>query len=241
MKLISEANFREINGKFLLVICRDLIEKMFQDEVGENTNGFFAYGYIDEYEGLSLRPFLLANTTDESVMVNNLPHNDNTIYILRVRSDASDVLMSEFHDGNNSMYLYGIDPNTHFIENLEDLGIDTSEFEDFGNYINEAYKVSPMKEKIRTKEFSWLDQYRNPMFPDDVLVTLYKDKMEPEQVWVRTFTIMDDGLFFGELLNEPWKDFGCHEYELIGFRLYQEDDFETLIYTGQKARLAEEN
>ena len=56
MRLMSEVNFREMYRKYIYINCRELLDKMLPGEVDDSITGMVAYCYIDETEGLSLRP-----------------------------------------------------------------------------------------------------------------------------------------------------------------------------------------
>ena len=61
-----------------------------------------------------------------------------------------------------------------------------------------------------------------------------------EQVWVRlTFMTMNDEIF-GELLNEPYQDYGCHEGTLIELTEAKAGDGKVLVFTGRMAEKKKE-
>lgn len=94
-----------------------------------------------------------------------------------------------------------------------------------------------MVEEFRLDDkWKFLDVYRNFTYPDDVQALLFSEKNGIEQVWVRlTFMTQNDEIF-GELLNEPYQDFGCHEGTLIELVETNAGDDKVLIFTGRMAR-----
>ncbi|MCW1073651.1 SseB family protein, partial [Streptococcus anginosus] len=78
----------------------------------------------------------------------------------------------------------------------------------------EIYNAGDEVEESRNMHF--LDESRNPEYPDDVLVYPVKDGNNPEGCWVRIEGLAEDHIF-GTLLNEPEQDFGCHEGDKIPF------------------------
>ena len=61
-----------------------------------------------------------------------------------------------------------------------------------------------------------LDAFRHPEFPDDILVMLFRQGLQPEGCWVRCESFDQNG-FYGILLNEPDFDFGVHSGDAVSF------------------------
>lgn len=232
MKLFHEANFREIYQKFIYIDCRDLLDEMLPGEIDDDITGVVAYGYIDATEGMSFRPFMLVKLTETAMQVFTFPHQEDTIFVLRLRSDV--VRMSELHNGNKHLYLYGVNPYKYHFINLSAFNFPVEDFSELKESIDANYGVDEDKERLRTEEFAFLDQFRNDMYPDDVSVLLYEEGNEIEQVWVRTAFAAEKEIF-GELLNEPYQDFNCHEGDLIGFVMAKSGEDKVLVYTGHVA------
>ncbi|MBR2562194.1 MAG: hypothetical protein IKE31_08610 [Eubacterium sp.] len=231
-KLLSNVNFRKIYKKVLYVDCRDVLEKMFSDELEDNITGIVAYCYIDEQEGLSLRPLMLASLLENGIQVFTFPHQDDTIYILRLRTGSMN--MSEIHRGNRHMYIYGLDQETHSFFDVKILNFPVEDNKAFIDDINNTYDADPALEELRTDKYAYLDQFRQISYPDDVSAILYKEGNELEQVWVRLmFTIENE--FFGKLLNEPNQDFGCHQGTIIGLSLAKGKQKDLLVFNGRTA------
>ena len=85
----------------------------------------------------------------------------------------------------------------------------------------ESCSTSEVMEKIRGMAF--LDGLRDLYCIDDVRVLLIREGLQTESCWVR-ITGLQDAVFSGILLNEPYQDFGCHEGETIAFRAIETQD-----------------
>lgn len=234
-KRLCDVNFREIYKKVLYVGCRDILEKMFLEELEDKITGVVAYCYIDNTEGLSLRPLMLASLLDDGIQVFTFPRQEDTIYILRLRTGTMN--MSETHFENRHMYIYGLDQESHLFFDVRTVNFPVEENRDFINNINHIYDADPKLEELRTEKYAFLDQFRHISFPDDVEALLYKEGNEIEQVWVRLmFTVGNE--FFGKLLNEPNQEFGVHEGTIIGLSLAKGKKDIFLVFNGRTAVLS---
>lgn len=236
LRLLADVNFREIYKQFLYIDCKELLDEMMPGEIAEDITGIFAYSYIDGTEGISFRPFMLAKMDEVTMQVFTFPHQEDTMYILRLRD--GEVKMSEVHQNNRHMYLYALAPNKYHFINLDVINAPLDDYQEFKEYIDRTYDVDEDRELLRSEQFSFLDAFRNISYPDDVTVLLFDKEKGIEQVWVRTVMAADKEIF-GELLNEPYQDFGCHEGELIGFVVARNGDEKVLVHTGHVARRAD--
>ena len=137
--------------------------------------GVVAYCYIDNTEGLSLRPLMLASLLDDGIQVFTFPRQEDTIYILRLRTGTMN--MSETHFENRHMYIYGLDQESHLFFDVRTVNFPVEENRDFINNINHIYDADPKLEELRTEKYAFLDQFRHISFPDDVEALLYKEGM----------------------------------------------------------------
>lgn len=237
LKDFSQVGFRDIYKKFIYIHCRELLDEMIPGELDDSITGVIAYCYIDRTEGLSFRPILIAAMEAESLHVFSYPHNENTIYVLRLRDKP--IKPQERHDGDKHMYLYGLDQNKYVFFDMSVVNFDTETFKDVKEHIDTIYYADDMVEEFRSEKWAFLDKYRNDMYPDDVQALLFSEGNEIEQVWVRlTFMTQNDEIF-GELLNEPYQDFGCHEGTMIELREVDSNDDKVLLFTGRMARKKE--
>lgn len=236
LKRIINVNFREVYEKFIYLDCKNLIEKMFPGEVEESITGLVAYCYIDREEGLSFRPIYTAALKEDSMQIFALPHMEDTLYILRLREEEG--LMSEFHNKNHHMYLYTIKTDKARFFDVSIAGIDTNELQAIAEEINESYSCSEELKVLRSAEYTLLDPFRHPAFPDDVNVIVANDS-KLERVWVRLIFGTEDDTVFGSLLNEPYNEMGCHKGDIIELALTTISDEKVLFFTGRTATLKE--
>lgn len=81
----------------------------------------------------------------------------------------------------------------------------------------------------QTRLIKNLDAFRHPHYPDDVVVYFFSTEDKPELLWVRCMSV-DENILAGKLLNEPHKNFGCHEGDLIKFGVAQINEQNILLY-----------
>ena len=84
-------------------------------------------------------------------------------------------------------------------------------------------KYLPNEEVLETRKMEFLDPSRDKIFPDDVLVYLCRDGLQPEGCWVRIEGLQNNCII-GSLLNEPHQDFDYHPGERIAFFLQKGPD-----------------
>lgn len=228
----SGSVFREYYKQYLYIHCRDLLEIMFPGELKRDITGVFAYCYIDKDEGISFRPTSLAALTDYSILTSPLPHKEDTIYILRLRT--ANEKMNELHQNGRHMYLYALDPNKSSFLNSDIIHVPEEHYADLKRSVDKTYDAGLDVEELRSKEFSFLDPFRHEIYPDDVRALLYTKENGIEEVWVRLIFANGKELF-GSLLNEPYKDYGCHEGTVIGLVMGHYGEEEVLVFNGRTA------
>ncbi len=81
----------------------------------------------------------------------------------------------------------------------------------------------------QTRLIKTLDAFRHPHYPDDVVVYFLSAEHKPELLWVRCLSV-DENILTGKLLNEPTKNFGCHEGDSIKFGVAQVKEQNILLY-----------
>ena len=171
--------------------------------------GFLAYGYIDNEAGFSFRIICSANIDNNSLTYGEF--SKETVYIVRK----------------------GFFNNCEFID-IEQYGLTIQDFDsdicEYIQFIDEHYKCREETEEMR--KLTFLDSLRNPNYPDDIQVILYKKGMQPEQVWVKCYIYTDKELF-GLLLNEPNQDFGVHNGSIIEFAPVKTEEGLICVYTGR--------
>ena len=80
--------------------------------------------------------------------------------------------------------------------------------------INRSY--TPSEQLAQLRETTEMDPFRHPEYPDDILVMLFREGLQPEGCWVRCESFDPHG-FYGPLLNEPDADFGVHCGDTVAF------------------------
>ena len=137
------------------------------------------------------------------------------------------------------MYLYGINPDRYEFFDLSIVDFDMESFSEVKDHIDEIYDAGEYVEELRSDKYTFLDEHRNNMFPDDVKALLIGKENGIEQVWVRLTFVTRDNEIFGELLNEPYRDYGCHEGDLIEIQEVNVKDGKVLVFTGRMAERKE--
>lgn len=103
------------------------------------------------------------------------------------------------------------------------------------DFIDKHYMSNEKVNDLLDIEF--LDAFRHPAFPNDLLVTLHNPDYEKcEGVWVRVdeqLPSLQNGeeVFKGRLLSEPWKDFGVHGGDIIYFINHKVKDGTVLLHS----------
>ena len=81
-----------------------------------------------------------------------------------------------------------------------------------------------------TRKMGFLDKSRHDFYPDDVMVYLTREGLNPEGCWVRIIGL-GDHFIMGTLLNEPDQDFGYHSGEKVAFFVQKQEDESIILYT----------
>ena len=193
----KEIGFRGVYHRFWAIDINDKISKSCREFPDiEKANCLLLYGYIDHDAG----------TTMEVIACGK---KDNDVFSFY---DAPDDIRSFIRIGaieNETLY----DLNDIFDELRE-------RYEDKIEVPN-SYKASP--ELMETRRIAVLDASRHEHYPDDIQLYLRTKDDNVEVCWVRIEGVADK-TFFGRLLNEPYKDSGCHEGDIIEFFIYETDE-----------------
>jgi len=240
-RLLSEVSFRKIYGHFLYVECRDVLEDIMPEMLTAEDTGLCVYGYIDEEAGLSFHPFKIASYGKEEILrARDIPDVETNSFILRYHGKY---VKQFFTNDFGKVTLATITPQDHTFIDLEDLGVEIEQYEEIEDMIKTTYKAeSPEKEKLRGKEYDYLDPFRYPECPDDVMVILFSTELKPERVWVRCkFEVEAENEIFGTLLTEPKNGYSLHKGQMIGFGKYTEEGQTMLVATGHTAKTITES
>lgn len=197
---ISDLHLRTILGNFFYLECPDLLRQYNFEDMPRGTTGEIVYGYIDSQAGLSFQACCYATRQGDDVTTTS--ERQQNVLILR----------------------YG------FIKDYEVAQVDYDFAKDelgssFKKSIHEDYTPDKMTMTLRQLEF--LDPFRNDEFPDDLKVRIFREGLLPEDVWVRPNTIKDNKIF-GELLNQPYEDYGVNLGAQIQIIPYKMEDGELI-------------
>lgn len=192
-------SFREVYHKLAIVLdngfCATMLNTM-QEKIipdGIELNSALVYGYIDKICGFSYKVLGLTY------------YEDGDYTLVWPNEEVGLTVRGEnFHN-------FAIIP-------IENKALEKRYSRDI-NLTNECYS-NDKDEKLRS--FTELDKFRHYDFPDDVLVILFRNGKQPEQIWVRVTEFVGKGeeeaLFFkGNLLNEPYEDYGVHSGDEVVF------------------------
>ena len=196
--MYEQVGFRGVYHKFLLFYLGEgEMRKLLADFPGiDEADSYLGYGYIDHEAGVTVEVLALAKTGDKIEFFEPGPDEVMTKVRMEELMDKPFVLLLDMEDELRKKYAKKTD------------------------IIDEGYKCS--KELHETRCFDFLDQHRDPICIDDVMVFLFKEGLDPEKVWVRIedTKYTDNGAFFvGNLIVEPYQDFGVHNGDEILFNM----------------------
>ena len=173
-------NFRAIERNLCIVLDSKMPSILCPLE-DNGANALICYGYVDRTAGLTLAVLALCLYVD----------GDYTI--VNENKKVSTIIRAEKYSDNQ------IIP----IKNVALM----KRFEDRIRGIKETYYLGDNVEKSR--ENTYIDEFRHPCYPDDVQAILLEKGLKPEQIWVRLLRHIcktDTGDFFeGKLLNNPFE------------------------------------
>ncbi len=237
MDTIAEAGFRELYHNYLYIHCRDVLDDIIPDELQEADTGMLVYCYIDAEVGISYRAMALAqyNNDDGTLAFREMPEALGKC-VFRYHSRY---IKQEYPSDEGTVTIATITPKEHgFINVSIDMpDVDLSAFAEEEKAIHENYDLTqnPKKEELRSEKYKYMDKYRHPACPDDVMVVLFRPDVKPESVWVRCEFEAENEVF-GRMMTEPKTDFHIHKGTVIGFVPYGEGDEMILVATGHTAR-----
>ena len=172
-------------------------------EIVSESDGVTAYGYIDEQCGLSFHVFGTASIKDGVELV--IGRKDEKAMLVMRRNSVAEC---------------------EFV-GLEEVNIVCPEYDSLIKMVRDSYDTdNQIKEEMRRMKF--LDDFRHDDFPDDVTVIIYREGLQPEQVWMRCCDMTQE-MLYGNLLNEPNQDYGIHKGDKIGFSPIKKDDVFLLV------------
>ena len=202
-----EAGFRKLYKKFIVFMLNDRLVHSLDGYPGvDEANCIITYGYIDHQTGFRAEILAAGYKSEEGYRFFDGSNTHRSfLQIGAVKEDEFFII----DDKNDSL-------KTRYSDKLE--------------LVNDYY-VSDDVEKTRYMEF--LDRSRHELYPDDITVFLTKGELEPEGCWVR-LTDLGENYIIGTLLNEPYRDFGCHEGDRIAVYIQKMDSGDSVCISDSK-------
>lgn len=193
----SEVGFRPLYHNFCYVPFVDSTRKMVETYPGySDAEGVLVYGYIDRECGMTLEVLACAKNVGEGEYAFAQGSEDMRA-IIRIGA-VKDVEFVYLADGDDAIG------------------------EDFADKLEMIKSYDADEEVEASRFFEFLDEFRNELYPDDVMVLIIKEGLQPEGCWVRIIGLQDSCII-GSLLNEPNQDFGYHEGDTVAFFVYEDD------------------
>ncbi|MBR0420387.1 MAG: SseB family protein [Erysipelotrichaceae bacterium] len=193
----SAKGFRPFYHQFALFPI-DAIGNTVKDfEHSHEADSVLTYGYVDHETGFRFEVLSTASSQNGTPQIfNDRPEGIRVFIKAEVLNDTDAIVL----------------------ENRDELCAANKETIDS---IIDGYECDEEIMNSRTMEF--LDESRDPICIDDVQVLLYKEGNQTEACWVR-ISGLQEHFIVGEMLNEPYQDFGYHIGDTIGFFVQKTDD-----------------
>ena len=200
----KETGFRALYKNFVAFMLKDNLKQCIKDYPdADKANCILTYGYIDREAGLTMEVLCAGVKDGESFTFFDC--SEEIRAILRVGS----VIEDEF---------YVFDDCEESLSKKYSAKLDVLKHYDAPEEVEESRKMT------------FLDKSRHEYYPDDVMVYLTREGLNPEGCWVRIIGL-GDHFIMGTLLNEPNQDFGYHEGEKVAFFVQKTEDDEIILYT----------
>lgn len=194
----TDNGFRPLYKNFCIYPLNDKLREFLDGQNGiADAEGVLVYGFVDHVEGNAVE--LLAFTQNiEDNSYKFLQLDDRGRYFVRIPA-----LM----DKQFTFADYG---SSHLSEMFKDK-------------LEALKQYDANEELVKSRSFSFLDEFRHEENFDDVKVILYKEGLELEGVWVKIEGI-GEGAFKGTLRNDPEQDFGVKSGDPIAFVVNENAD-----------------
>lgn len=194
----KDHGFRPLYKNFCVFPINDVIKKALDGEKGiDEADGVMVYGYVDHVAGNSIELVALTKR-EEGDKYSFIKLPDDARFFARVENLAGE----EFE--------FAAPGNSHLYEKFK-FKIDRLALYD----VNENV--------AKTREMTFLDEFRYENSFDDVKVILHKEGLQLEGVWVKIETL-GKGTIIGTLMNEPKQDFGVTTGSPIAFMVNEGKD-----------------
>lgn len=209
MGTLGTLDFRQLLHQLVLLKI-DGVQDLFAEgfTVPDDFDAVLAYPYIDRSAGLTFDVLAPARFDDEFVFSDMaLLQVQNRRMILR-RGGVSDTTPVKIPKNSDELT------------------------EEYTGHIAMDHEYYPASDGVvATRQVEAIDHLRNRDYPDDVMVLLVSEKHPGEMVWVRLMGIEEPGVLYGELLNEPFSDFGVHNGSVMRLGITMDNNEEPLLFT----------
>lgn len=200
----KDTGFRALYKHFIAFPLKDNIRQCIENYPNaEKANCVLTYGYIDHDAGLTMEVLAAGFKDDDGFAF--FDTSVETRAFIRVGAVIDDEFFF-FDDADGGL-------SKKYAEKLDVL---------------KHYEVS--EEIEETRKMGFLDKSRHDFYPDNVMVYLTREGLNPEGCWVRIIGL-GDHFIMGTLLNEPDQDFGYHEGEKVAFFVQKQEDESVILYT----------
>lgn len=200
----KDTGFRALYKNFVAFMLKDNLKQCIEGYPNaDKANCILTYGYIDQEAGLTME-VLCAGKKDGDSFAFFDASKENRV-ILRVGS----VIDDEFYVFDDS---------------------DGSLSKKYSDKLEVVKNYEAPEEVEESRKMTFLDKLRHEYYPDDVMVYLTREGLNPEGCWVRIIGL-GDHFIMGTLLNEPDQDFGYHEGEKIAFFVQKTEDDKIICFS----------
>lgn len=199
-----DTGFRALYKNFIAFSLKDSLRQCIENYPNaDKANCILTYGYIDHDAGLTME--ILAAGMKDGDSFTFFDTSTETRAFIRIGAVIEDEFF--FFDDKDGVL------SKRYSKKLD---------------ILKYYAVS--EEIEETRKMTFLDKSRHEYYPDDVMVYLTRQGLNPEGCWVRIIGL-GDHFIMGTLLNEPDQDFDYHNGEKIAFFVQQQEDESIILYT----------
>ena len=194
--VVRDYKFRELNNKMCYIdeIPNQVIFDEFLSD--DNVTGFIGYGYVDHLAGFTFETMACARKMGDDIIV--YPGNNFMTFKYRMRN----------------------------IMHCECIVLDEEkyDFSDFQTKVERIQKIYNSDVEIKAlRDIEEIDGSRSNEFPDDVLVTLYKENVKAERAWFR-LEGLNEQYIQGRLLHDLTnKNYGLETGDVANLALMEDD------------------
>lgn len=193
----KDIGFRGVYHRFWVIDINDTIRKSCSDFPDfEKADCVLLYGYIDHDAGTTMEVIACGHRDNDGYSFYEAPADRRSFILIGAIENEAFYNLNDAFDELKARYKDKIEAP-------------------------DSYEASP--ELMETRRIGLLDASRHEHYPDDIQLYLKTKEDNMEVCWVRIEGVSDK-TFYGRLLNEPFKDSGCHEGDIITFHIYEADE-----------------